>query len=212
MTQSSHISKIHYKLAISDILNSSVDLITNAFSCKIRKNGEMSSIEYQNVRIAGLVIEKSDKYFKIDDGTGIIKVVLKNPDDFILPKVGDYAEVLGSVINQKPYSIEMKCVSVKADPMFEVRHLLELAVMHKDFNEFQYLTDDSLITSTQSQTTEISKLSEKVLVYIKGKNGSATTIDELIDICGTTEIANVVLEALQQEPLIYQDGQNYFAI
>lgn len=212
MNQNTHISQIYYKLCVSDVLNSTIVPGSGCFSCQVRINGEVHFLNYQNVRISGLVVELTDLGFKVDDGTGIIKVIFTNEDEYEVPKIGDYIEVLGHVTNQTPYSLKMKCSSIKTDPMFEVRHMLEMATIHKDFFKFQFLTDDTISTPQTSQSTEISNLTQKVVEYMKAKNGAPSTIEELTELCGNHETTTTVLNALQEEPLIYQDGQNYFLI
>ncbi|EAX98290.1 OB-fold nucleic acid binding domain containing protein [Trichomonas vaginalis G3] len=193
-------------------MSSTADRDSGCFTCQVQINNEVNYLNYQNVRISGLVVESVDLGFKIDDGTGLIKVIYSNDEEYDLPKIGDYVEVLGYVVNQTPYFIKMKCVSIKSDPMFEVRHMLEMASIHKDFFKFQFLTDDTLLASQQSQSTEISKLSQTVFEFIKSKNGNPTTNDEIVELCGNQETATLVIDALLTDTLIYQDGQNYYQI
>ena len=209
-------SKTHYKFSICDILGSSIDRESGHLCCQVRSNDEVSKIIYQNVRIAGLVIEKKDttplSYF-VDDGSGIIKVIYdgKDSDESELPKVSEYIEFLGEVIPESPPFIRVECFSVKSDPMEEVRHILEQAAIHKDFFSFQFLADDSLISSQPSEMSGIEKLAESTLEFIQ-KNPNGVKFDDIAEFCQSSDTAKEVIDSLMKETLIYEDDSLFYSV
>ena len=205
------IPQTHYKLSISDILNSTCDADNNFFTCKVQSKDEISNINYQNVRIAGLCIDHTVGGFKLDDGSGIIKLMFATMDSNTEPpNIGDYVEVLGQCMAQVPPFIKIECFSVKNDPMEEVKHLLEQAALHKDYFKFQFLGDDSYLSAQTSQTNEITKLANQALDFMKNRNG--TKDEEIIEFCHGEDNYRQVINYLTNNTLIYENDGLWYSI
>ena len=211
LSDSSSVPMTHFKLSISDILTSSCDPENNYFSCKVQNNGEISNLNYLKVRIAGLCIDHIPNGFKMDDGSGIIKLMFSSfYGDVEPPQIGDYVEVLGQCMAQVPPFIKIECFSVKNDPMEEVRHLLEQAAFHKDYFKFQFLGDDSYLSAQTSQTNETAKLANQVLEFIKKQNG--TKYEEIVEFCHGEENSKQVINYLMDNTLIYENENLLYSI
>ena len=148
------VQHIFFKLSIKDIHEAKYNSSKECFQCYLDRAEPKLSLNFKKVRICGSICEFSDNYFYVDDGTATIKVIYSEDNletDETQLQLGDYVEILGNVTEDYPYSIISSIITIKSDPMDEVKHLLELAAIYKDFKA--YYLPNSFLSSDESDET-----------------------------------------------------------
>lgn len=210
---SSSAPNTYFKFSIMDILGSSLDRENECFVCQVKSDGELNSIFYKNVRVKGTVTECLENGFTIDDGSGVIKCVYQDDSHVVEPPaIGNFVDVIGSVVPQIPLYISALNFIVKFDPLEEVRHMLEQASTHRDYFKFQFLTDDSFLTSEPDVPNSLNQSFQTIKDFFVSNQGRGIKREEIIEICGNTEIAESAINKLQEDYFIYEDGGLFYKL
>lgn len=206
------ISQAHLKLTVLDIFRATTASDGDAYISKFHVNSDNEPILFKNCRVSGLVTEIiNDTTFTLDDGTGLIPVTIS--DGSHLPALGQFVEVLGAVKGNISKSIAVLSVREQSDPMEEVRRLLEQAAIHRDNLKFRQSASESFLSSDQSNISQFEKLAEAVNELISQADpDKGVSLEEIIRLCGDEEVARKVVLDLQNQAMIYQNGDNFFGL
>ena len=206
------ISRAHLKLTVLDIFRATMAQDGAAYISKFYVNNENQHIAFKNCRIQGLVVALlSETTFALDDGTGLIPVSV--PQETALPTVGQYVEVLGALAGNISRSVNALCVREKTDPMEEVRRLLEQAAIHRDNLRFRQRITERFLSSDTSMGNPFEKLADTISEMIAAADpDKGVSIKEIEKVCGDKEIAVKVVHDLQNQGIIYQQGDAFFSL
>lgn len=207
-------SKAHLKLTIRDIYNCSVSDDGLSFFCTLFSDKSKESTLFQNVRIHGLVMQKNNSSFVVDDGTGVIIVKIPRDSYIEIPNVSDYVEVLGKLqIEERSQRVisALSC-SKRNEPMEEVFHLLEQAAIHQSYSKYRQLTQQSFLSSETNTPNVQDDYTIKVLALFRNHT-EGLKIEDIQKVCDNDiNIAKQVIESLLNNMDIYQKNDSYIPI
>jgi hypothetical protein len=209
------VSLAHLKLTVRDVFYSQVADESAAYICHFYSTGDNRPILFKNCRLAGLVVDvPADEAFTLDDGTGAIIVNIPTHVSLSHPSIGDYVEVLGQIIGNTTRSITLLCYNLRNDPMEEVRHLLEQAAIHRDMLRFRKALREPFLSSQSSAATGFDRLSDAVLELLAAADpAEGVSLDQILAICdGDRDIAQRLISSLQNDGIVWQNGDSYFAL
>lgn len=209
-------SKAHLKLTIRDIYNCNVSDDGGTFFTTLFSDQSKVPTSFNNVRVCGIVTQKKNYSFLIDDGTGMIVVEVPRDSFIEVPKISDYVEVFGEL--QLEGKLERKiialCCSLKNEPMEEICHLLEQAAIHRNYLKYRQLTQQTFLSSEASTSTIYDAYTMKVsALFSQSDHRKGLTLDDIQKECDdSVSIAKRVIESLINSDEIYEDNDVYFRI
>ena len=207
------VSRVHLKLCIRDVFSSECSDDGQTFFCSLfNEPGERPKI-YKNVRLRGLVTQKNDVSFALDDGTGSICVVLPKDNLSESPNIGDYVEVFGQLSGKIERMVSALCWQVKIDPNEEIRHLLEQAAIHRDYLQFRKLSQQTFLSSEATANNEqYEQYTQKIQSLLsKCDPDKGVAYDDINNECeNNEELAKNVINYMINNYLIYEVNNYYF--
>lgn len=202
----------HLKLTIKDIYDCEASDDKLTFFTSLLSSD--SKTIFQNLRCSGLIMQKNEESFILDDGTGLI-LVKTNSNSFIeIPNVAEYVEVFGKLEidqNNKRNINAISCIP-KKDPLEEIRYLLEQAAIHRDFLRFKEKSPQLFLSSEANVPMPDDNFILKISnLFTNCDRSVGLTYHQIVEECGGDEkiAGNVINWLAEREYSIYKDGDYY---
>ena len=208
--------KTHLKLTIRDIYNCNVADDGSSFFCTLFSDNSKLPTAFSRVRLHGLVMQKNESSFVVDDGTGVIVVKTSQDSFFEIPKISEYVEVLGviRIEGKSERIIYASHCSSRNEPMEELRFLLEQAAIHRDYHKYRQLTQQTFLSSETNTANMYDEYTNKVSDFFTHCDRSkGLVIDDILKLCDNNlNAAQQVIESLINNTEIYEQDGVYFPI
>lgn len=175
-------------------------------------------IFFEKIRITGIITDRDDTTYIIDDGTGSITFSVSDPQF----SPGQYIELFGKLINSSPRRIEYSFHNNLDNPLFEVVHMLTMSRLFYSFRQnsvtpsessslFNNTSQYSYIISDNSSQPDFNDQWDKVFETIRLHPNEGATYEELLKkYDGNSDNLQQILNSLLRYGNIIFKDSKYF--
>ncbi|OHT07820.1 OB-fold nucleic acid binding domain containing protein [Tritrichomonas foetus] len=205
----------YIKISIRDVFNCEVSDDGETFFCTLFSENRSRPTIFKNVRLSGMVTQKNECSFAIDDGTGVIVIIVPDESNIEIPKISDYVEVFGELKGKLERSITALCCCLRNEPMEEIRHLLEQAAIHRDYLQYRKLSQQvTFLSSEASIPNQNDNYTKKIVALLESADpDTGVSFEEIKRECDNDEYAaRNVIESMANNSYLYESNNFYFPL